>query len=147
MNIFLIQCVVLVVGLVGCLFLFVSLKSEFLKYTQRDQADRDELRKLLDVTKRDVKRSDVAQSVGLPPAPDQLDQKPGEAQQSLVPAVRSGFNLNRRVHALRLLRRGEDVAHVAAALGVPRKEVELLVRVQDLTTKSVGTDDAHPPAE
>jgi hypothetical protein len=29
-----------------------------------------------------------------------------------------------------MLRRGEDVAHVAAALGVPRREVELMIRVQ-----------------
>ena len=33
---------------------------------------------------------------------------------------------------MRMLRRGEDVAHVAAALGVPRREVELLIRVQSM---------------
>jgi hypothetical protein len=45
---------------------------------------------------------------------------------------RAGLNLTKRVHALRMLRRGEDIAHVAAALGVPRKEVELLIRVQTI---------------
>ncbi len=48
-------------------------------------------------------------------------------------SVRAGFNLNKRVQAMRLLRRGEDVSHIAAALAVPRKEVELLIRVQQMT--------------
>ena len=65
------------------------------------------------------------------PKPEKV--KLPEPEPVFVPAQpRSGINVNRRVHALRLLRRGEDVAHVAAALGVPRREVELLVRVQGL---------------
>ncbi len=59
---------------------------------------------------------------------------PAIAQDSPVPFVltplRAGMNLNNRIHALRMLRRGEDIGHIAAALGVPRKEVELLIRVQ-----------------
>jgi hypothetical protein len=47
--------------------------------------------------------------------------------------LRPGFNLNKRVHAVRMLRRGKDVGHIAAALGVPRKEVELLIRVHGAT--------------
>ena len=48
----------------------------------------------------------------------------------LAAPLRAGLNLNSRVHAMRMLRRGEDMSHIAAALGVPRKEVELLIRVQ-----------------
>jgi hypothetical protein len=56
-----------------------------------------------------------------------------ESAVSFVPApLRAGLNLNKRVHAMRMLRRGEDVSHIAAALGVPRKEVELLIRVQTI---------------
>jgi len=52
---------------------------------------------------------------------------------TFVPApLRAGLNLNKRVHAMRMLRRGEDIAHIAAALGVPRREVELLIRVQSM---------------
>ena len=62
------------------------------------------------------------------------------AEQEPVPAIspppHSGFNLSRRVQALRLLRRGEDVAHIAAALGAPEREIELLVRVQRLAAES-----------
>jgi hypothetical protein len=57
-----------------------------------------------------------------------------------VPAPpRAGLNINRRVHAMRMLRRGEDVSHIAAALGVPRREVELLIRVQSIgKTRAAG---------
>lgn len=57
-----------------------------------------------------------------------------EAQSAMLSpaAPRPGMNLNRRVQALRLLRRGEDLGHIASALGVPRCEVELLVRVHRL---------------
>ncbi len=50
-------------------------------------------------------------------------------------ALRSGMNLTKRTQVLRLLRRGEDISHVAAALGVPRREIELLVRVQKLSAQ------------
>ncbi len=52
------------------------------------------------------------------------------AQTTPEPNPLSGMNLSKRTQAVRLLRRGEDVGHIAAAMGVPRGEVELLVRVQ-----------------
>lgn len=45
------------------------------------------------------------------------------------------MNQNTRIQAVRLLRRGEDVSHIAAAFGIPRKEVELLVRVHQLSSR------------
>jgi hypothetical protein len=50
--------------------------------------------------------------------------------------VRSGLNVSKRAQAMRMFRRNEDVSHIAAALGVARKEVELLVRVQKMTMNS-----------
>jgi hypothetical protein len=47
----------------------------------------------------------------------------------------SAMNQNTRIQAVRLLRRGEDVGHIAAAFGIPRREVELLVRVHQLSAK------------
>jgi hypothetical protein len=58
-----------------------------------------------------------------------------EAAQAPVSALRPRLNIQKRFQALRLLRRGEDVAHVAAALCVPRREVELLIHVQELSAK------------
>jgi hypothetical protein len=66
-----------------------------------------------------------------------------EAPAPFVPApLRAGLNLSKRVHALRMLRRGEDVSHIAAALGVPRQEVELLVRVQTIGRARVATSSS-----
>jgi hypothetical protein len=65
---------------------------------------------------------------------------PNPPETVFVPVgLQPGFNLNRRVHAGRLLRKGEDVAHVAAVLGVPRAELELLARVQEMTA-AAGAD-------
>ena len=68
---------------------------------------------------------------------DMLDRlkeaAPLPAETVFVPvALQPGFNINRRVHAARLLRKGEQVGHIAAVLGVPRAEVELLARVQGM---------------
>src|ERR1700674_5602842 len=47
--------------------------------------------------------------------------------------VRSGLNVSKRAQAMRMFRRNENISHIAAALGVAPKEVELLVRVQRMT--------------
>jgi hypothetical protein len=86
------------------------------------------------VLKRDIGRNARRQSARLEELSARLIEKERAVeppQPAPVPiSLRAGMNLNRRVHALRMLRRGEDVNHVAAALGVPRREVELLIRVQ-----------------
>jgi hypothetical protein len=57
---------------------------------------------------------------------------------------RPGMNVSRRVQALRLLRRGEDLGYIASALGVPRCEVELLVRVHRLATATTASPENAP---
>jgi hypothetical protein len=37
---------------------------------------------------------------------------------------------------MRMVRRNEDTSHIAAALGVTRKEIELLIRVQKMSSKA-----------
>jgi hypothetical protein len=60
-----------------------------------------------------------------------------QTEAAFVPApVRSGLNINKRLQAVRMFRRNEDVSHIAAALGVARKEVELLIRVHQMTAAS-----------
>ena len=62
----------------------------------------------------------------------------------LVPPTppRSGFNLSKRSQAMRMSRRGEDPINIAAALSVPRKEVELLLKVQKIILSTVETSTA-----
>jgi hypothetical protein len=96
-------------GLIATLALFLSLKVEVQRNTRRERKRVDEmLGRLKEAT---------------PTPPETV----------FVPvALQPGFNINRRVHAARLLRKGEDVAHIAAVLGVPRAEVELLARVHGM---------------
>jgi hypothetical protein len=44
---------------------------------------------------------------------------------------RSGLNLNKRSQVIRMSRRGEQVEKIAAALDLPQREVELLLKVYE----------------
>ena len=107
--------ILLAAGLAASLFLFFSLKRELQLSIRRQQERLDRMtRRLLEAE---------------PPAPVVV-----EAPRLL----QAGFNMNKRVQAMRMLRRGEDVAHIAAAMGVPRAEVELLIRVQSLSSAAAA---------
>jgi hypothetical protein len=100
-------------GLLSTLALFLTLKRDILSGARRQKARFE------------------AMSIRLYEAERAPQPVFAEAAVAFVPSpLRAGLNLNKRVHAMRMLRRGEDVAHIAAALGVPRQEVELLIRVQ-----------------
>jgi hypothetical protein len=51
---------------------------------------------------------------------------------------RSGLNLNRRSEALWRLRKGETAGEVAATLGVPVAEAQLLEKVQRILVSTAG---------
>lgn len=125
---FVIQDALLMAGLIASFSLFIGVKREMRRQARRYQQALREMEELLPKLRAatlpevDSRRESV---VILPPG---------------NPPVRSGFNLQRRVQALRLLRRGEDIAHVSAALGVARGEIELLIRVQRLAaTRPIGS--------
>jgi hypothetical protein len=50
---------------------------------------------------------------------------------------RVGINLSRRSQALRLHRRGEPAGEIAAALGIPVQEVQLLIKVHEVVMSTV----------
>jgi hypothetical protein len=116
----------LAAGLISTLALFITLKREILGQARRQ------------------KRRIEAMVVRLTEAERAPQPVVQERAVEFVPApLRAGLNLNKRVHAMRMLRRGEDVSHIAAALGVPRKEVELLIRIQSIgkaRIASAGSD-------
>ena len=109
------QYALLAAGLAASLFLFLSLKRELHLSMRRQQERFDEIAERL----REAEEP-MAITVEAP--------RPAHA----------GFYLNKRALAMRLLRRGEDVSHIAAALGVPRAEVELLIRVQRMSAAAAG---------
>ena len=54
----------------------------------------------------------------------------------------AGVNLNRRGQVLRLRRRGRTVEEIASTLQMPRGEVELMVKVHELSQKAAGAGAA-----
>ena len=54
-----------------------------------------------------------------------------------LPACRPGLNLSTRSQALRMHRRGEHAAQIAAALQVPVQEVELLLKVHRMVVNTL----------
>ena len=118
---------ILLFGCIACTILFVTLKRDFQRHERRQ---RKELDSLADTLRQEMRQL-VPQDLELPIAP-------------VLP--RAGFNLNKRAQAVHMLRRGEDQAHIAAALNIPRKEIELLVRVQEIAagrTTAVAPPSRH----
>jgi hypothetical protein len=62
-----------------------------------------------------------------------------DASGALVPPppTRSGLNVSARSQVLRRHRGGEDPAGIAASLGLPRAEVDLLLKVNRIVTGSL----------
>ncbi len=108
----LIQYALLSLGLAAALALFLSLKREMRRNALRNQ-------KRVEALAQQVMDNDRPAVV---PEPIYIPASP-----------RSGLNISKRVQAMRMLRRNHDVSTIAAALGVTRREVELLVRVQSLS--------------
>ena len=76
-----------------------------------------------------------------------LQQQPAAA---VIPAPRrAGLNLSTRSQALRMHRRGDAPAQIAAALEVPLQEIELLLKVQRIVLENLivkGKPDPAAPA-
>ena len=100
----------LALGLAASLGLFWSVKREIHAQALKNRKSIAELSRTLEAAP--VKEPEP---VYIPPA-----------------APRSGLNISKRVQAMRMVRRNEDVSHIAAALGVTRREVELLIRVHQM---------------
>jgi hypothetical protein len=60
-----------------------------------------------------------------------------DAAGTLVGPPRPSFNLTRRSQALRMHRRGETAEQIAAALELPRQEVDLLLKVHRIVLSNV----------
>jgi hypothetical protein len=107
----LIPYAVLALTLATTLFLFVSVKRETRAHAVRERKRVDALVEAMAERLREASTP--------PPEPVYLPV-----------TVRSSLNIGNRMQALRMLRRGGDAAHTAAALGVPECEIQLLNRVE-----------------
>ena len=121
------QDALLVAGLVAAMVLVMGAKRDFRRETRKRE-------KALEALAAKVAALPAKVKVSPPAAPVAVEPDASVAAAPGVLSVRSGINLNWRVQALRMLRRGQDVAHVSTALGVSRREIELLIRVHQLAS-------------
>ena len=85
---------------------------------------------------RDRKKQDASAAIVQGMAGDLETMRESMRTLGVAPAIQPagpGINLSKRVQALRMHRRGESVATVAAALQTPRSEIELLLKVCEWT--------------
>lgn len=116
-----ILCGVLGVGMLGSLTLWISTRmdvralkkalEDYREATKTTEAKIEELRTALETTKETA------------PVPAPVATGPLSVQ---------GLDLTNRTKALRMARRGEQVASISATLGVAQEEIELLLKLERL---------------
>jgi hypothetical protein len=120
-------------GLGACLYLFISLNRE-IRAARRKQHALEAAIGLLSVEFTEVKR-----------ALEEAESRTGVLVAPTPP--RAGVNLTIRSQALRMYRRGETIQRISAALAVPEQEVELLIKVQQMSLDAPLPEDAPADAQ
>jgi hypothetical protein len=118
-----IPCIALMITIGVCTHLFVTLKRDLRVVETRALRGKEDLRTGL------AELADELESLrrGL-----EIIERKSDATATMARTI----GLGARTHALRMIRHGESPEHVAAALGLPRSEVELLVKVQRLQAEN-----------
>jgi hypothetical protein len=112
-------CALVILGLGGALVLFLSLKQEMRAGSAKSRRKMEALVKSMEER--------LVQASAAQPASEPI----------YIPAnPSSGMNITKRVLAMRMVRRNEDISHIAVALGVSQREVELLIRVHRLSAEA-----------
>ena len=119
------------VGLGACLYLFFRLKRENAELRTTLQTELEGQQEAVAQTRRSVQRLEerLAQEAASPAAA-------AEPAREQAPAV--SLNLNKRSQALRMHRRGDAPEAIAAALRLPRNEIELLLKVHRSFSEKAG---------
>jgi hypothetical protein len=115
-------------GLGFCLYLFLSLKCEIRVLEKRGQAAETTLAEAiaaigaaLDVVRAEMRELQEQTGMLVPPAP-----------------AKSGLNLSKRGQVLQMFRRGQAPEQIAASLGLPLTEIELLIKVHQIVLEQVS---------
>jgi hypothetical protein len=106
------QYVFLALTLTACLALSLSLKRE------------------VDMMRRSSREAAEASTATLAAELAALRRDREVTETAIIPG--QDLNLTRRAQAVRMQRRGESAATIAAALRVPRNEIDLLLKIQKL---------------
>jgi hypothetical protein len=114
----------LALGLGLALYLFVTMKREIGKGHRRQAALEASLERL---------------NAGLGEVAAKLAQTEERMALLVAPAPpRSGLNLGMRSQALRMSRRGDTPQQISAALEIPQRQVELMLKVQRLAMETAA---------
>jgi hypothetical protein len=126
----LIFCILLVAGLGLCLYLFVTLKAEMRGLFCRCLEQRQQV--------QDLENALGGARLAVQSLETDLREMERETGMLVAPApARSGLNLSKRTHVLRMHRAGQESSAIAVALAVPRSEVELLIKVHRIAVEQI----------
>jgi hypothetical protein len=122
-------------GLIATLALFLSVKREIRMHASWSHTRLEALAQKLHQARREPEPDSL---------PATMESGLGDSQMNVArvypsPVNRSGMNAGKRVQAMRMVRRNQDIEHIAAALGTTRREVELLIRVQRVGAPQIRT--------
>lgn len=121
----LLQYFFLAAGLFFCVYLFVTLKREIQLLASRSKRQHQS---------HDERARDLESNL------EQMRSTIQQAEEHGAPVplpIPSGMNLSKRTQTLRLARRGESPEHIAAALSLPHREVELILKVHGILAASL----------
>lgn len=124
----------LAVSLALCLLLFVTVKAEMRAMAVRERRRREALETEVDTARAEADALRAGMTA-LRTAVDEVRETSGALVAPAPP--RSGLNLSVRAQVLRRYRLGEEPDAVAAALGIPRAEVDLLIKVNRILTDNL----------
>ena len=114
--------ILIAAGLVLCIYVFLSLKKEIHVLQTRLHDTKATIETALESIQAEI--DDLKQGLR------EAEERTGVMVAPSPPP--SGLNLNKRSQALRMYRRGEVSEKIAAALNLPRREVDLLIKVQKI---------------
>jgi hypothetical protein len=81
---------------------------------------------------REFRENTEKRLAGLSEAADRMRAELAEAVRPQSIPMDRAINLTKRGQALRMLRRGEGPETIAAALAVPRNEIDLMIKVHEM---------------
>ena len=123
----LVPIVVLTAGYVVGFCIFLALRKEIRTLRAR-------------LSKKDA--ADVISALDLKNKLEEVAARLGDAEERgllTAPAPpKSGLNFSKRSQVIRLSRRGEPAENIAASLNMPRRQVELLLKVQAIAVNGSG---------
>ncbi|MGE5645474.1 MAG: hypothetical protein ACM336_06755 [Acidobacteriota bacterium] len=138
MNLVLIAALqgLLAAGLAACVYLFLLGKRDsrvagkrWMRSQEAARAELERLRAELGEVRERIRETEENAALLVPPQP-----------------ALSGLNLGKRSQAIRMSRNGAQPAQIAEALRVPRREIELLLKVHQIVL-SAPMGDVKVPVE